>query len=85
MGNKILFLGDVVGGPGRKAVGQALVDLNKRFEPDLIIVNGENSAGGVGITPETARELLEYGVDVITTGNHVWKKKEIIPYIEKFD
>ena len=74
---KILFLGDVIGKPGRNAV-QSFI---KTVEADFKIINGENLAGGIGITPSVAAEMLSMGVDVITTGNHIWKKKEIVPYL----
>lgn len=78
---RILMIGDVVGRPGRRAVQQFLPGLCHDYRIGLVIANGENSAGGIGITPDTARELFDCGVDVITTGNHVWAKKEIIPYL----
>lgn len=74
----ILFLGDVVGAPGLRAVQRLLRQLVAREGADLVVANGENVAGGLGITAETARDLHEAGVDVITTGNHVWDKKEIL-------
>ncbi|HON85763.1 MAG TPA: YmdB family metallophosphoesterase, partial [Syntrophorhabdaceae bacterium] len=74
---RVFFLGDVIGKPGRKAVEQFI----KKSDSDFFIINGENLAGGIGITPKTALEILSYGVDAITTGNHVWKKKEIIPFL----
>jgi metallophosphoesterase (TIGR00282 family) len=74
---RVLFLGDVVGKPGRKAVEHLI----KKVDADFKIINGENLAGGIGITPSVAMEMLSNGVDVITTGNHVWKKKEIIPFL----
>jgi 2',3'-cyclic-nucleotide 2'-phosphodiesterase len=70
---KVLFLGDVIGKPGRKAVAQYI----KSVSADFIVINGENLAGGIGITPATAIEMFALGVDAITTGNHVWKKKEM--------
>ncbi len=76
----VLVVGDAIGRPGRNCVRQLLPELKERFSVDLVILNGENSAGGFGITPETAIELFSYGVDVITTGNHVWDKKEIYDY-----
>jgi len=63
-------------------VGDKLKEIKKKHAIDGVIVNGENSAGGLGITPETCEELLHYGIDVITTGNHIWDKKEILPYID---
>ena len=79
---RVLMIGDVVGRPGRMAVKQLLPGLRHDYNLDLVIANGENTAGGVGITPDTARELCDYGVDLITTGNHVWAKKEIIPHLD---
>ncbi len=74
---KVLFLGDVIGKPGRRAVA----DYIKTVSYDFVVINGENLAGGIGITPTTAMEMLELGVDAITTGNHVWKKKEMAGYL----
>ncbi|MBI2853870.1 MAG: YmdB family metallophosphoesterase [Chloroflexi bacterium] len=79
---RILATGDLVGRPGRYALQVLLPQLRTELGLDLVIANGENLAGGVGITPDTAREVLGYGVDVITTGNHVWLHKDIIPYID---
>jgi len=76
------MVGDVVGKPGRKAISVVLPELRKKHEIDLIVANGENAAGGIGLTPETAQELFQSGVDVITSGNHIWHHKEIVPYIE---
>jgi hypothetical protein len=73
---KILFLGDLVGKIGRRAVKQIIPELQKELKPDLIIVNGENAAHGCGLTEKTANEILDAGVDVITTGNHIFDKKE---------
>ncbi len=72
---KILFLGDIIGRPGRRLLALHLPRLKEELSPDLIIANGENAAGGVGITPEVAQELLA-NVDVISSGNHIWDKKE---------
>lgn len=77
----ILMIGDVVGRPGRRAVRQFLPGLCHEYGINLVIANGENCAGGIGITPDTAKELLDCGVDIITTGNHVWARKEIIPHM----
>lgn len=78
---RILFLGDIVGEPGRKAVISNLAAIKKRHSLDFIIVNGENSAGGRGITPRISIDLLRAGAAVITTGDHVWDQKEIVDYI----
>jgi metallophosphoesterase (TIGR00282 family) len=78
---RLLLVGDVMGKPGRKALERALPPLVGAEEIDLVVVNGENSAGGLGITPKTAHELFEAGADAITTGNHVWKKREIGDYL----
>ena len=69
----VLFIGDVVGRPGRDGLARAMPEIRERHSPDLIIVNGENSAGGLGITEKTANEMFGIGVDVITTGNHVYR------------
>lgn len=79
---RILMVGDVVGKPGRRAVKTFVPSLRKQHKVDFVIANGENSAGGYGITPDTAEELLCSGVDVITTGNHVWDQKEMIPHMD---
>lgn len=76
---RILTIGDIVGRPGRRAVEQFLPGLFRQYNPELVIANGENCAGGLGLTPDTLKELLTYGIDVVTTGNHIWAKKEIIP------
>lgn len=78
----ILFVGDVVGEPGRMALYRAIPELKKEFEIDATIVNGENAAGGRGITPKIAQEFFANGVDVITTGDHVWNQAEIIPWMK---
>jgi 2',3'-cyclic-nucleotide 2'-phosphodiesterase len=79
----ILCVGDVFGEPGRRAVQVLLPKLRKQHEVDLAIVNVENSAGGFGVTPQMARAFLEQGVDVMTSGNHIWDKKEIVEHIAK--
>jgi len=79
----ILFLGDIMGRSGREVVFRELPNLKRNLEIDIVIINGENAAGGFGITPKICEEFYELGVNVITTGNHVWDKKEIIPYINK--
>ena len=77
---RLLFLGDVVGEPGRKAVIQNLSKIREHWSIDFIVVNGENSAGGRGITPKISIDLLRAGAAVVTTGDHVWDQKEIIEY-----
>jgi 2',3'-cyclic-nucleotide 2'-phosphodiesterase len=79
---RILFVADVIGNPGRRAVKGLLRLVRQEVRADAVVLNGENSAGGFGITPEIVREFLDLGVDVITTGNHVWDKKEILPLLE---
>jgi len=78
---RLLFVGDVVGKPGRKGLARMLPQLKEREDIDLAVVNGENSAGGLGITPATAQEIFKAGADFITTGNHIWKHKEIYDYL----
>jgi metallophosphoesterase (TIGR00282 family) len=79
---KVIFLGDIVGSPGRKAVKELLPELTKKYRPHFVVANGENAAGGYGLTEKVAEELLSYGIDLLTTGNHVWKR-EFIPYLQK--
>ncbi|MFO1477940.1 MAG: TIGR00282 family metallophosphoesterase [Verrucomicrobiota bacterium] len=74
---KLLFIGDIVGSPGRKAVRELVPRLRQSLPADLVIANGENSAGGSGITPATAEEIFQSGVDVITSGDHLWDQKEV--------
>ena len=78
---RVLFIGDIVGEPGRRAVKELLPKIVKREKIDFVIANGENTAGGSGITPMIVDELLGYGVDVITSGDHIWKRKEILDRI----
>ncbi|MEW6171755.1 MAG: TIGR00282 family metallophosphoesterase [Bacillota bacterium] len=77
----ILMIGDIVGRCGRRAVKENLPDLRRAFPASLVVANGENAAGGVGITRETAEELFSYGIDVLTGGNHIWDKKESYRFI----
>lgn len=77
---KVLFIGDIFGQPGRRIVKEILPQLVTEYEPDLILANGENAAGGFGITPSLVEELLALGIAVLTSGNHIWDKKEILPY-----
>ncbi|RPI29681.1 MAG: TIGR00282 family metallophosphoesterase [Acidobacteria bacterium] len=80
---KILFVGDVVGRPGRKLLTDHLPAVQRELEIDFTIVNVENAAGGFGVTPALAQEILSGGVDVMTTGNHVWDKREIFDYLNR--
>jgi 2',3'-cyclic-nucleotide 2'-phosphodiesterase len=80
---RILFVADVIGSPGRRVLKQLVRLVKADVRADVVVANGENSAGGFGITPETVAEFKEAGVDVITTGNHVWDKKEILPLLDK--
>lgn len=78
----ILFIGDIIGKPGRKTVKKVLPDLANEYSLDLVVANGENSAAGFGITPDIFKELKSIGIDVVTTGNHIWDKKEINEFLE---
>ncbi|WP_263385294.1 TIGR00282 family metallophosphoesterase [Granulicella arctica] len=78
---KILFVGDVFGAPGRHIVREHLPHVMETHQIDLLVINGENSAGGFGITPSLAEELFDLGAHVITTGNHIWDKREIFEYM----
>lgn len=80
---RILMIGDVVGRPGRRALQENVRELVMNENIDLVIANGENAAGGIGITREVAKEIFATGVDVITTGNHVWDKRDLLKYIDK--
>jgi metallophosphoesterase (TIGR00282 family) len=81
----ILFIGDIFGRPGRNIVRARLAGLVQKHSVDLVVANGENSAAGFGITPALAEELFEMGIAVITTGNHVWDKREILEYFKQAD
>ncbi len=79
---QILAIGDVIGKPGRQAVQRLLPGLRRQYALDLVIANGENAAGGMGLTSSSATELLNAGVDILTSGNHIWDQKEIIPFLD---
>ena len=81
---RILFVGDVVGKPGRRILRDSLPELRRMHRLDFVVVNGENAAGGVGLTPPTARELFGLGVDAITLGNHTWDKRELMTAMDDF-
>ncbi len=78
---RVLFVGDIVGSPGREIVRERLGDLVEQRKIDLVIANGENAASGFGITPRLAEELLKTGIEVLTGGNHSWDRKEILDFL----
>src|SRR2546430_16424757 len=78
---RILFIGDIFGSPGRRIVADHLQDIVKAQGIDLAIANAENSAGGFGVTPAIAEDLFALGLDVLTSGNHIWDKREIYDYL----
>ncbi|MQY81086.1 MAG: TIGR00282 family metallophosphoesterase [Dehalococcoidia bacterium] len=78
----VLVVGDIIGQPGRKAVHEVLPQLRRQYRLDMVIVNAENAAGGFGLTPAIAQELIETGVHVLTSGNHIWAQKDIIPNLD---
>ncbi len=78
----ILAIGDIIGKPGRQAMNKLLPYLRQQYGLDMVIANAENTAGGIGVTSTTAKELLDAGADVLTSGNHIWAQKEIIPYLD---
>ncbi len=80
---RILICGDVVGRPGRRTVIKQVPALRRQFDLDFVVVNGENAAGGFGITPKICDQFFAAGIDVLTTGNHVWDQKEILPHLDK--
>ena len=79
----ILFIADIVGRPGRWAVSQLLPDLQKTHQVDFTVANVENAAGGFGLTKEIAKKIHSYGVDCLTSGNHIWDRKDIYPYLHE--
>jgi len=79
---RILAVGDVIGKPGRQACSVLLPDIREQYRLDLVILNAENAASGRGVTPSIAEQLLDAGADVLTSGNHVWAFREIIPYLD---
>jgi len=79
---RVLLLGDICGRPGREMVKEMLPVIRQEYGPDLVIANGENAAGGFGLTEKVAEELFKLGIDVLTSGNHIWDKKEIYPYLD---
>src|SRR5690242_9834860 len=81
----LLFVADVFGTPGRRAIEERLPSLREELDVDFCVVNGENAADGAGLTPKIAERFLASGADVITTGNHVFRRSEIIPYLVESD
>lgn len=81
---RVLAFGDIIGDPGKKALFSVLYRLKNKLNPDMVVLNGENSAQGFGITQPIVKQLLDGGIDVITTGNHVWQKKEIFQFIDHY-
>jgi metallophosphoesterase (TIGR00282 family) len=79
---RVLVLGDIIGKPGRLAIRHAVPDLRRELDIDLVIANGENVAAGMGLTPSLSEELLNSGIDVISSGNHIWDRREIYPYLD---
>jgi metallophosphoesterase (TIGR00282 family) len=78
----ILVVGDIVGSPGRRTVSKLIPGLRQEYGADFVIANAENAAGGFGVTSETAQELFDADVDVLTSGNHIWAQREIFPYLD---
>jgi metallophosphoesterase (TIGR00282 family) len=78
----ILAVGDVIGKPGRQALARFLPEIKRQYGVDFTIVNAENVAGGIGVTPDTAADLIDAGADVLTSGNHVWAQKDILPVLD---
>ncbi|MCH8814456.1 MAG: TIGR00282 family metallophosphoesterase [Chloroflexi bacterium] len=85
MSFNVLMIGDVVGKLGRRTVAAVLPDVRRSLQVDLVIANGENTAGGRGLTPATAQNLYDAGVDVLTSGNHIWENREVYPLLEGDD
>ena len=79
----ILFIGDIIGKPGRRAVRELMPGLMNRFQVDLVVANGENASGGIGLPSKGRKNCLPPGFQVLTSGNHIWKKKEIYTYIQR--
>src|SRR2546430_9469521 len=79
---RVLFIGDIVGKPGRRAIEALVPALRNELRLNVVVANGENAAAGRGITIKTAKEIFDGGVDVITSGNHIWDQSEIIPFLD---
>lgn len=79
---KILFFGDIIGEPGRKAIAKIVPEWREKYEPDLVIANGENLAHGAGVTEKSLKEILDAGIDVVTSGNHIFNKKEALNLLD---
>lgn len=81
---RVMALGDIIGDAGRKILQERLLHLQRKYTPDLIVANGENAAHGFGITKKIVDEFLNWGIDVITSGNHIWQRKEIFDFIDNY-
>ena len=79
---RCMVIGDIIGKPGRQAITHHLGDLRAELDLDMVIANGENVAAGAGLTPSLSEELLAHGIDVITSGNHIWDKREVYEYLD---
>jgi 2',3'-cyclic-nucleotide 2'-phosphodiesterase len=79
---RILAIGDIIGNPGRQTIQRLLPGIRQDYDVDMVIANGENVAGGFGLTSNTAKDLFNAGVDMMTSGNHIWAQKEILPYLD---
>jgi 2',3'-cyclic-nucleotide 2'-phosphodiesterase len=82
---RVLFIGDIVGKPGRRALAEMLPGMRKELSLDVVVANGENAAGGFGLTVRTAEEMFDAGVDIISSGNHIWDQKEIVEHLDSDD
>src|SRR5256714_13648326 len=78
----VLAIGDIIGRPGREAVARLLPQLRREFSIDLVVANGENAAGGFGLTPKIAGDLFSLGIDVLTSGNHIWDQREMMTGVD---
>ena len=81
----VLFVGDIVGKPGKRIASQVIRKIKEERDINLVIANGENASGGFGITTSSAKKIFSYGVDCITTGNHIWDRKDFIQEIKNFE
>ncbi len=82
---RVIFIGDIVGKAGRKVIKELVPSLRSHYEPNLVVANGENAANGKGLTPKIAKELFGAGIDIMTSGNHIWNKPDIFEYLDESD